>query len=326
MKENLKKFGPLIVFVLVLGLAAYAKFGPGLPWTTSTATASVSDSRGGGLVGLLNGAQSGGKVDIPEPPAPVGGTVKGIVEVGASGFNAFAINSDRQGRYKVVFREFGASLVAEGMTGTADVKQQLKAYISKLANRVVPASNIHFVVSSGAQQQPKTAGIIAGLKEIGYVVNVVTADQEGQYAYKSAMHPDFTDKAFVVDIGSGNTKITWLEGGRLKTLEGPGAKYFQKGISDQQVYAGIEAQAAQVPPMLRGTCFVVGGGPNDLAVATGKAGRYTAFNRLETYDAKGDAKIASTLNILKAIQAATGTSFVFNDDAFFPVGLLLGMK
>jgi hypothetical protein len=47
---------------------------------------------------------------------------------------------------------------------------------------------------------------------------------------------------------------------------------------------------------------------------------------LETYDAKGDAKIASTLNILKAIQAATGTSFVFNDDAFFPVGLLLGMK
>jgi hypothetical protein len=164
------------------------------------------------------------------------------------------------------------------------------------------------------------------LKEIGYVVNVVTADQEGQYAYKSAMHPDFTDKAFVVDVGSGNTKITWLEGGRLKTLEGPGAKYFQKGVSDQQVYAGIEAQAAQVPPMLRGTCFVVGGGPNDLAVATGKAGRYTAFNRLETYDAKGDAKIASTLNILKAIQAATGTSFVFNDDAFFPVGLLLGMK
>ena len=114
------------------------------------------------------------------PEKPVNGEYKGVVEVGASGFNSFVVNIDKEKRWEIVSKDFGKSFVYEGMATTADIRTGLKNYIGAMFDKGVKSKNIHFVISSGAQKEPKTAAISTELKKMGYVVNLATAEQEGK--------------------------------------------------------------------------------------------------------------------------------------------------
>src|SRR4051812_23854044 len=50
------------------------------------------------------------------PEEPQNGQLRGVVEVGATGFNSFVINMDEQGRWKIVSKDFGESLAYEGLS------------------------------------------------------------------------------------------------------------------------------------------------------------------------------------------------------------------
>lgn len=258
------------------------------------------------------------------PPAPVNGKLKGVVELGASGFNSFIVRIDNQKHWSLEKAEFGASLVHENMATTADIRDGLKNYIANMLNYGVAGKDIHFVTSSGAAKEESVSKISAGLKTLGYVVNPVTAEKEGQLAFKSAMPDEYQKDAFVVDIGSSNTKISWLEGGQIKSLEGQGSKYFQRGQSDEAVYNEIKALAAKIPADRRLVCFIIGGTPFDLAKThrNGKE-RYTVLKAPGDYETK-EQKTKSGLNIYKAIRDETGTdTFVFDWDSNFTIGFLL---
>jgi hypothetical protein len=260
------------------------------------------------------------------PDAPVNGKLKGVVELGATGFNSFIINVDKQKNWKLEKADFGASLVYEKLTTDQDVKDGLKKYIADMLAYGVSPREIHFVISSGAQKVDIAKKIIDYLKGMGYVVNLVTASQEGTLGYKSVMPKDYTGDAFVVDIGSGNTKIAWMDGGSIKNAEAAGAKYFQNNTSDESVYADVKAKANQIPPALRKTCFIIGGVPFDLAkqVRNGKE-RFTILAAPDKYTPK-DAKGKAGINIYKAIADATDCQqFVFDWDANFTIGFLLGL-
>src|SRR5690349_18551410 len=43
------------------------------------------------------------------------GTLYGVVEVGASGFNSFVINMDNKKRWEIVSKDFGKSFIYEGL-------------------------------------------------------------------------------------------------------------------------------------------------------------------------------------------------------------------
>jgi len=191
----------------------------------------------------------------------------------------------------------------------------------------VAKNNVHFVISSGAQKEPKTQIISNELKKMGYVVNNVTAEQEGVFALKSAVPPSFTDNSFVVDIGSGNTKISWNENGKLRSVELPGAKYFEKGTADEDVYNTVKSAVSQVPENKRNVAFIIGGVPFTLAKQTRKGEeRYTVLKAPDAYKA-ADKKMASGLNIYKAVVDATHTdTFVFDWDANFTIGFLLSLN
>ncbi len=260
------------------------------------------------------------------PPAPNGGKLKGVVELGASGFNSFIIRVDGQKNWKLEKADFGASLVYEKLTSDEDVKNGLKNYISSMLSFGVSPRDIHFVISSGAQKVEITKKITDYLKTMGYFVNLVTAEQEGKLGYKSVMPKDYEDDAFVVDIGSGNTKMAWTDGGKLTAVEGSGAKYFQNNMSDAAVYNEIKAKAEKVPFPKRKVCFIIGGVPFELAkqVRDGKE-RFTVLNAPDQYPSK-DAKVKAGLNIYKAIADGTNTQqFVFDWDANFTIGFLLGL-
>ncbi len=260
------------------------------------------------------------------PAVPVGGVLKGVVELGASGFNSFIINVDNSKNWKLEKAEFGNSLAIENMASDADITQGLKKYIGSKLDYGVSGKNIHFVVSSGAMKAENTQKIIKALKSMKYNVNTVTAEQEGQLALKCVLPKDYEDKAFVVDIGSGNTKISWTEGSKTNSLESYGAKYFQNGTDDKTVASDIATKAKQVPDGKRKTCFIIGGAPFKLAKQVRKGEeRYTVLEAPEFYKAE-DAKDKAGINIYKAIADATGCdTFVFDWDSNFTIGFLLGL-
>jgi hypothetical protein len=261
------------------------------------------------------------------PEKPVNGTLRGVVEVGATGFNSFVINMDRQKRWEIVSKDFGESLAYEGLATTEDIRAGLKKYLAAMFDKGVANKNMHFVISSGAQKVPKTSSISNELKKMGYVVNNVTAEQEGKMGFSATVPPAFADNSFLVDIGSGNTKISWQENGRLQSIELPGAKYYEKGTADEQVYNQVKTLAAKIPANKRNVGFILGGVPFTLAKQHRKGEeRYTVLKAPETYKA-ADKKMASGLNIYKGLAEATGTdTFVFDWDANFTIGFLLSLN
>ena len=261
------------------------------------------------------------------PEKPENGVLRGVVEVGATGFNSFVINMDNQKRWEIVSKDFGESLAYEGLATTEDIRAGLKKYLAAMFDKGVAKNNMHFVISSGAQKEPKTTTISNELKKMGYVVNNVTADQEGKYGFYATVPPSFADNSFLVDIGSGNTKISWDENGRLQSLELPGAKYYEKGTSDDQVYNEVKSLVNKIPENKRNVGFILGGVPFTLAKQHRKGEeRYTVLNAPASYKAV-DKKMASGLTIYRGIAEATGTdTFVFDWDANFTIGFLLSLK
>lgn len=258
------------------------------------------------------------------PPAPVNGTLKGVVELGASGFNSFVVNIDDQKRWSLQKAEFGASLVHENMATATDIREGLKKYIANMLNYGVSAKNIHFVVSSGAAKTEVAQKISTELKKLGYVVNVVTPEKEGQLALKCALPEAYKNDAFVVDMGSSNTKISWMQGSGIESLEAYGSKYFQGSVTDGKVYNDVKTLAGRIPSDHRVVCFMIGGAPFDLAKThrNGKE-RYTVLKAPDSYDAS-EAKTKAGINIYKALRDGTNCdTFVFDWDANFTIGFLL---
>jgi hypothetical protein len=84
---------------------------------------------------------------------------------------------------------------------------------------------------------------------------------------------------------------------------------------------------SQVPESNRANCFIIGGIPFELAkqVRNGKE-RYTVLKAPQDYTSTGEKQKAG-LNIYKALADETGCkTFVFDWDANFTIGFLLGLK
>lgn len=296
---------------------------PSMPAATESSASSSAEEAS---------SSSSTATDSPKPtfeftaPSPVNGKLKGVVELGASGFNSFVVRIDKDKNWKLEKAEFGNSLVMENMATDDDVRAGLKKYIGGMLDFGVSGKDIHFVVSSGAIKADGTQKIIRVLKSLNYFVNTVTPEQEGKLGLKSVLPAEFRGNAFVVDIGSGNTKISWTEGTALHSLESYGAKYFQNGVDDATVYSEVSAKAKQIPSDKRKTCFIIGGVPFELAkaVRNGKE-RYTVLNAPSAYKLE-NAKSKAGLNIYKAVADGTGCEkFVFDWDANFTIGFLLDL-
>ncbi|MBK8473827.1 MAG: hypothetical protein IPL33_17610 [Sphingobacteriales bacterium] len=352
---RLTGFSRFLITLLVAGLLFFLvrtlinKFGLGKTTTTEQSTTTPKGGESGGGINATDGstannqnntnastntnsATQSSNANRPAfsytPPAPAAnGRLRGVVELGSAGFNSFIIRMDDRKNWKLENAEFGASLVHESMATTDDIRAGLRKYIAKMADFGVQSKDIHFVVSSGAAKEPTVLKISDALKALKYVVNIVTPEQEGKFALKCVLPDQYRNEAFVVDIGSGNTKVSWVDAtGKVKSFETHGAKYTQKGTPDSQVYSNVNGLSAQVPLANRKTCFIIGGVPYELAKQdrNGKE-RYTTLRQPDQYEAKGD-KIKAGLNIYKAIADKTGCqTYVFDWDANFTIGFLLSL-
>ncbi len=332
---KLKPAGILIV-VIIIAVLAYFAFKPKLSGDSKESPVETGTTSGSYEIDSSKNPKPAAttkdnKVEEREfnytAEKPQNGTLRGVVELGATGFNSFVINMDPQKRWEIVSKDFGESLAYEGLATTDDIRSGLKKYIAGMFDKGVAKNNIHFVISSGAQKEPKTAIISNELKKMGYVVNNVTPEQEAKLGLKATVPPSFIDNSFMIDIGSGNTKVSWDENGTLKTMELPGAKYYEKGSSDDEVFSAIKAQTAKIPQGKRNVGFIIGGVPFTLAKQHRKGEeRYTVLKLPADYKST-DKKMAAGLNIYKAVIDGTGTdTFVFDWDANFTIGFLLSLN
>lgn len=259
---------------------------------------------------------------------PIGGRLMGVIEVGASGFNSFVANVDSDGNWELVDKQFGESLAYEGFATTEDVKSGLKKYLGDIFKKGVNGRNVHFVMSSGALKNKKTELIAKAIEQMGYIVNRMSADQEGKFALKALMPKSYKNKGFVVDMGSGNTKISWYDSnGNLKTIETFGAKYYQDGHSDTDVYNQVTELMKSVPASNREYAFFIGGIPFELASEDKSTDRFTFLRSPDTYSAGTNIKKKSGLNIYRAITEASSSRVkVFDWDANFTIGFLTSLR
>jgi len=262
-----------------------------------------------------------------QPVAPVNGKLKGVVELGASGFNMFIIRVDEQRNWKLEKVEYGNSLVMENMATEDDIRKGLKAYIGQMLDFGVGGRDIHFVVSSGADMAKVTAPIVQTLKTLNYVVTTVTPTREGALGFRAAVPKPYMEKAFMVDMGSGNTKIAWQENGTTKVIDTYGSKYFQQSTDTAVVARDVRTKAAQVPSGQRTTCFIMGGVPFEMAKPDRQGTEpYTILKPAAAYAQLPGAKAQAGLTIYRAIAAATGCQqFVFGWDTNFTIGYLLSL-
>lgn len=323
----MKKFIPYILVLVVLALGGFKYYSYthpdsdlfSLPKSDST---KVSDTARESNIPSFKSNEKGNEANV-EIDQPVGGSIYGIIEVGASGFNSFIVEADSKDNYKVLSKEFGESLAYEGFITTQDVQAGLKKYLTKMFNEKVPGKNIHFIVSSGANKNPKTKLVMDAIKAMGYVVFNVTADQEGKYALRALVPNAYKDNSFAIDMGSGNTKISWYENGQLKTIETYGAKYSE---SDGTVYEEVKKLASKVPANLRKNAFIIGGVPFELAKQTPANSRFVTLKNPSDYTALSE-KVKAGLNIYSAIKdGANPDTFIWDWDANFTIGYILSIN
>ncbi|MFT5640696.1 MAG: hypothetical protein ACI9A7_000793 [Cyclobacteriaceae bacterium] len=258
-------------------------------------------------------------------PKPVNGTLYGIVELGGSSFNSFIIEKDDADRWKMIKSNYGESKVVENENENEAIKTGLKEYVDEMIKRGVSKDLIYFIQSSTASKNKKVQELNPILEELGYNVVGVNVDKEAAYAFYATMPKEFQDEAFVLDIGSGNTKISWLEEDSVMTKDAPGSKYYQYELSDSAVYSAVYELVASIPAQKRKKCFLIGGAPYKLALESNEfAEQYTVINAPGEYTTD-DAKILCGLNIYKAAFDASPESegFIFDWYSNFTIGYLL---
>lgn len=252
------------------------------------------------------------------------GKMKGVVELGSDGFNSFIITVDKNKNWKLEKAEYGNSNVLEGAASESTVLLGLKTYIKGFVDFGVPSNEIHFVASSGALIMKSTIQILKGLKTLGYVVNEVTPGEEGKLAFVCVMPNSEKNSAYVIDVGAGNTKVSWMQNDEIITKSSYGSKYYLEFVEDEEAYSKLKEVGTGIPKNFSKKAYVIGGVPYKLAKQTRQnKERYTVLSKLELYEPKNE-KQRGGLNILKALKDGTGSEqFIFDWDSNFTIGFLL---
>jgi hypothetical protein len=261
---------------------------------------------------------------LPPLPDAKKSVLKGIVELGATGFNSFIIREDEQRNWKLEKAAYGSSLVYEHMATEDEIVKGLREYIADILKYGVKPKNIHFIASSGAGKEENVIKIMDVMRDqLGYRVNTVTPEQEAKFALRSILPEKYENNAFVVDMGSSNTKISFIQNGKEVGFDTFGSKYFQLDHSDNEVRNDIQKKLASLPKNVRETCFIMGGVPYELAKQIRKdKERYNCLKSPNAYTPEGDRQKAGLVIYSAVAQATQCRQFVFDWDANFSIGYL----
>jgi hypothetical protein len=256
---------------------------------------------------------------------PFNGTDYGLIVLGSSGFDAFHVIIDQNDRWSLIDAQFGVSGVYDRMASLDSVKSGLELYVDRFENKGIRQENIHFLVSSSAIQSPQVIGIVTVLKQIGLKVKPVTVEEEGKYALLATLPTGYESTGFVIDMGSGNTKIAYYDGNNTNILSTYGSKFYERKTSTSIVVKELNGLLDQSNIGSRSFCFIIGGAPYRMSESFEPINEYyTPFDSLMNPENISNEQIRNGWIMLKTIVEHTGSeNITFDRKANFSIGYIL---
>lgn len=257
---------------------------------------------------------------------PINGHTYATIEIGSAGLNYFIVNMDDQNRWSLIKSGFGESSLIQGNANVDAIFLKIESYKRDIIKAGVAKDDIYVIASSSAIEQNKIEEIRSRLGISGIKLKSVNAQQEGLYDHLVTVPKEFVDESFLVDIGSGSTKITWISKNDTISLETIGSKYYLSDIHDTTAFRTVRDILLKIPLANRNLCFLLGGIPYEFAAVTNdKIGRYTLLNQPGKYSPSSQ-KGKSGKIIYSAIYLDPTYSYIFDWDANFSIGYLMSLQ
>jgi len=218
-------------------------------------------------------------------------TVYGGVEIGSKGVKAqaykIALKDDEFYDLNEILRESINTTIISGVKesgkfskeGIEETAQAVKTFVDKLKEKSVPSENIFIVASSAIASVGNKDELANRVKELtGYDLEFLTVKDEVLFSIAGSIPPKYLYNSVLVDIGSGNTKIGYLEkigkSTNVKNFEIPygtvsltekanKGKNFKNeltSILNNEVLPGLKKESQKNPAYVnRKNVFLVGG-------------------------------------------------------------------
>ena len=261
-----------------------------------------------------------------QPEAPRNGKLLGIIELSYSGFNSFVVEIDEQDRWSLEKAVYEESFIEQGKITLDHVLSRLTYFKSEMSKLGLNENDINLVVSSSAYKNQKVKEITDQLRALNIGLISINPEQEAAYAFYATVPKNLGDKSFLIDIGSGSSKISWVENGQVVAVETYGSKHYLQDISEIDVYHAMKEALAQIPAQSKSLCFLVGGTAYQLAKTTdARAGRYTILEHPDKYQSLKEQKLAG-LSIYNALWSEATYNYIFDWDANFTIGILMNVN
>ncbi|GAB4248942.1 MAG: hypothetical protein Tsb0034_28320 [Ekhidna sp.] len=259
-----------------------------------------------------------------QPENPVNGELLGVIEIGSIGLNYFIVSMDKQDRWKLVDSEYGRSnLIYDNNNTSTEIITKVEAFQKEILEKGVSPDKLHVIASSKAVDFSNIEDLKSELSDLGLSLKYVNPTEEGAYALRAAIPEVFMRESFLVDIGSGNTKISWFDGQDTISIETYGSKYYLDGTPDTTAFRDTRNALLQIPEKNRNLCLMIGGMAYEFAVYTNKRlGRYTILQAPSAYPSNEDKWNAGTV-IYRALYMEPTYSHIFDWDANFSIGYLM---
>lgn len=260
-----------------------------------------------------------------KPELPVKGKLFAAIEIGSAGLNYFIVNMDKENRWTLVESGFGESELIENTTEIETIFFKIESYKRAILRSGVRKKDIYVIASSSAIELSKMEDIRSRLELSGIKLRTVNAEQEGYFDLLATVPVEFVEESFLIDIGSGSTKVTWITELDTFSIETFGSKYYMNDIHDTTTFRIVRDQLLQIPLKNRNLCFMLGGIPYEFAAVTGKkVGRYTILQQPGKYSPSSQKGKAGKI-LYSAFYLEPTYSYIFDWDANFSIGYLMSM-
>ena len=262
-----------------------------------------------------------------QPEKPKNGELYAAIELGSLGLNYFIVAMDQEGRWDLKDSFYGKSNIIYGSNNSTKIISEIERYLTEIKSNGVDQSNIHLVASSSAVQLEDISNLNTLLTKTGYVIKSISPDDEAKYALNATIPREFANESFMVDIGSGNGKLSWINANDTLSIEIHGSKYFLNGIQDTTVFREVRNALLEIPQRNRNLCFMLGGTIYEFLKEEIRASpnRYFVLQPPGSYPKSTDQFRAGNV-IYSALYLEPTYSYIFDSQSNFSIGYLKSIR
>lgn len=267
------------------------------------------------------------KVFDYQPRKPENGKLYAAIELGSLGLNYFVTEIDTQNRWSLKASSYARSNIIYGVNTTDEILNKILAFKEEISNQGVSNENIHILASSSAIKSNIIDELKTKLLDYNLSIRYITAEDEGYYALTATIPQEFVNESFLVDIGSGNTKLSWIEEDDTLSIDIHGSKYFLGDVHDTTVFREVRDAILEIPEKNRNLCFMLGGMiyefEKDMVEQSNK--RYFILKSPSDYPTNNE-KLKAANIIYNALYLEPTYSYIFDSQSTFSIGYLLDLE